>query len=483
MKNIKIVLSLLLATTLSLSSCEDFDELNTDPNRMSSVTPGALLNPVLYDMAVFNWGRARSWTFELMQVSLSTLSSSGVGQYNFNDNAGNSTWNNHYRWLNNLREMEQLAIELQEPNYRAIALTLKAYSLHQLTDAFGPVPMTEAVRGDEGLMQPAFDSQEAIYPALLQILEEANALYNTEAGLRFNTDGEFLFGTDNSLTNGVSPGIIKWKKFTNSLRLRIALRMSNADEGKARSEVENILTNPGRYPIFTSNEEAALLPISGVFPQEAPMARPQDFTAYKGMTSFFIGHLNDWNDPRRPIFSTPVNGEFLGWPSGYAVAPTQPASPSNLNQNLAKAPLKIAILPYAEVAFIQAEAAFRGWNTGGLSAQEAYEAGVTAAMEQWGAEVPEDYFGQTLTAYDGSLERIMLQKYYALFFCDYQQWYEHLRTGLPALTRGDGVPAGNPFPTRFKYPEIIQRTNLQNYQSTINQLGGDDFDNKLWYQK
>ena len=179
MKNIKIVLSLLLATTLSLSSCEDFDELNTDPNRMSSVTPGALLNPVLYDMAVFNWGRARSWTFELMQVSLSTLSSTGVGQYNFNDNAGNSTWNNHYRWLNNLREMEQLAIQLQEPNYQAIALTLKAYSLHQLTDAFGPVPMTEAVRGDEGLMQPAFDSQEAIYPALLQILEEANTLYNT----------------------------------------------------------------------------------------------------------------------------------------------------------------------------------------------------------------------------------------------------------------------------------------------------------------
>lgn len=474
---------IILLTVFILSSCEDFTELNTDPNRMTEVTPGALLNPLLYDMAVFNWGRARSWTFDLMQVSLTTLSSNGIAQYTFNDNAGNSTWNNYYRWLNNIKEMERLAIQLNEPNYQAVALTLRAYVMHQLTDAFGPVPMSEAVSGEEGLLQPAFDKQEDIYAALLEILEEANHLFDTKAGLRFNTEGEFLFGTNNGLTGGQSPGILRWKKFANSLRLRIALRMTNGHLQKSREEIERIFSNPETYPVFTSNEESALMPVSGVFPMEAPMARPQDFTAYKGMTEFFIGHLNVWNDPRRPLFSTPINGEFIGWPSGFAVAPSNPPSPSNLNQNLARAPMKIAILPYAEIAFIRAEAAFRGWNTGGVAAGDAYQAGVTAAMKQWGAEVPADYFENTLTAYDGSLERIMLQKYFALVFCDYQQWYEYLRTRTLELPRGDGVPAGNNMPSRFKYPEIIQRTNLKNYQQVISEMGGDSFDNKLWYQK
>jgi hypothetical protein len=247
--------------------------------------------------------------------------------------------------------------------------------------------------------------------------------------------------------------------------------------------LEKVFSDPVTYPVFTKNDESALLPISGVFPQEAPMARPQDFTAYRGITTFFIGHLNSWNDPRRDVFCTRVNGEFVGWPSGFGVAPTDPPTPSNFNQNLARAPMKIVMLPYSEVAFIRAETAFRGWNSGGVSAADAYVAGVTAAIEQWGVSVPSDYFENSLAAFENTLERIMLQKYFALFFCDYQQWYEHLRTGYPVMVRGDGVPAGNKMPTRFKYPEIIQRTNLKNYQEVVSRLGGDTFHEKLWYQK
>lgn len=138
-------------------------------------------------------------------------------------------------------------------------------------------------------------------------------------------------------------------------------------------------------------------------------------------------------------------------------------------------------MTYAEVEFIKAELAQRGIIT--LDAQQAYESGVRAAIEQWGAEMPEIYFTNPETAYNQSLERIMEQKFFALFFCDYQQWFEYNRTGLPQIPRGDGVPTGNYMPQRFKYPATLQRTNLKNYQIAKEQMGGDNFDIKLIWQK
>ena len=472
-----------LFTGFLFSSCEDLSELNQDPNRMSVVTPGALLNPVLYEMAVFNWERSNSFTMQLMQVSLPTNSSGGVTRYEFNDNTGNSTWNTYYRWLNNIIEMENLAIALEEENYQAIAMVLRSWVAQLLTDTFGDVPMSEASGGANGIFQPWFDTQAEIYYQILADLEAANSLFDTSTGLRYNSDGELLFGTSDALVSGQSEGVRRWKKFCNSLRLRVAMRLTNVDYSRAQSEVELVLSNPETYPVFTSNDESALLPLSGVFPQEPPMNRPQDFTAYRGVASFFINNLNGWNDPRRPIFCTQVNGDYIGWPSGYNVAPTVPVTPSNMNQNLAKSPMKIVVLPYNEVEFITAEAAFYGWNTGGETAESAYVKGVTAAVEQWGAVLPADYFNNEAAAYNSTLERILLQKYYGLFFCDYQQWFEHMRTGYPVLPLGDGVAEGKQMPHRFKYPETVQRTNISHYQEAVERLGGDSFDEKLWWQK
>jgi hypothetical protein len=379
--------------------------------------------------------------------------------------------------------MESLAITFNDPNYQAVALTLRSWVMQLLADSFGDVPMSEASRGVEGLLQPKFDTQEQIYTQLIADLDKANTLFNSAAGLRYNTEGEFLFGTSDVLVSGQSAGIVKWKKFCNSLRLRVALRLSNVNNLKAKTELEAIFSNPTVYPVFTKNDESALLNISGIFPQEVPLTRPQDFTSYRGVASFFIDNLNNWSDPRRDIFCTKSGGVFVGWPSGYNVAPTVPSTPSNMNQKLALAPVKVSILPYAEVEFIRAEAAFYGWNTAGKTANDSYVAGVKAAIEQWGGVVPANYFTAPSAAYNNTLERIILQKYYALFFCDYQQWFELNRTGFPILPLGDGVPTGNKMPNRFKYPETVQRTNLKNFQEAVTRLGGDTFNNKLWWQK
>jgi hypothetical protein len=265
--------------------------------------------------------------------------------------------------------------------------------------------------------------------------------------------------------------------------MRILLRVLNVSELNASSELAKMLNDPVTYPVFESNDDGAAVYISGVFPQEPPMIRPQDLTSYIVVSEFFVNNLLAWNDPRLPIFATQANNggvrSYVGWPSGYAIVPSYAGSAPN--QGIAIAPMSLSLMTYAELEFIKSELAFKG--IAGDDAQGAYERGVKAAIEQWGASMPADYLSNEEAAYDGTMERIMIQKYYALFFCDYQQWYEFNRTGLPKIPSGAGVPTGNRMPKRFKYPAALQRTNLTNYQEAKRNMGGDDTSIRLIWQQ
>ena len=481
MKRIQYLLISLVALFTLTTACTNFDELNVDPTRLDKANPGNFLNPVLYGLASYNWSRYNDFTFALMQSKVSTSNTNGIGWYYVNDGAGDGSWTTYYRWLNNIYIMEEKAVELNEPNYQAIAMVLRSWLFHILTDAFGNVPMSEACHGDEQVFTPKFDDQKAIYHQILSDLKEANALFNPSAGLRYNQDGDLLYSAGPS---SATVAIGKWKKFCNSLRLRVLMRVIDVGEFNAIEEIRTMLSDATVYPIFTNNDEAALLPLSGVSPEEAPLTRPQDFTSYIVLSEFFINNLKSWNDPRLPVFANLAtnNGvrDYVGMPSGYATLPA--LSASSPNQGICIAPMKICLMNYAEVEFIRAELAQRGLFEAG-NAAAAYQKGVTAAIQQWNAEIPANYFENKLTEYNGTLERIHLQKYFALFFCDYQQWFEHNRTGYPVMPRGFGVPAANKMPQRFKYPAALQRTNLKNYQEARDKMGGDDFSIKLFWQK
>ncbi|ADQ79601.1 hypothetical protein Palpr_1455 [Paludibacter propionicigenes WB4] len=482
MKYLSKKIALLVLITLAFSSCTNFDELNTDPTRLNQSNPGTLLNPVLYEMASYNWSRYNDYTFPLMQGTVSTSSISGVGWYNIQDAAGDGSWSTYYKWLTNIKEMEKQAIKLNEPNYRAIGMTLRSWIFQLLTDGFGDIPMTEACRGGEGILTPKFDNQLDVYKQIINDLDSANMIFDTANGLKYNADGELLYGTNTTLTSGVSTGIVKWKRFCNSLRMRALLRTLNVSDLNSKNKLSEMLTNPTKYPVFESNTDAALLPLSGVNPQLAPMTRPQDFTAYIYLSEFFVENLKTWNDPRLALFATQAtNGtvkSYIGLPSGYAVTPSINASQPK--QALAIAPMKITLMSYAELELIKAEYDQRFGTA--TDAGNHYKKGVTASIEQWGGVVPATYFSNAAVAYNGTLEQLMTQKYYALFFCDYQAWYEYNRTGLPKVPRGVGVSVGKDIPKRFKYPMAIQRTNMKNYQLAKANMGGDEFSIKLIWQ-
>ncbi len=469
---------LLLSCTFIISCTKDFESTNTDPNRIDAISPGTLLNPIIYNVSGFYMGRADDVTFNLMQVALPFPSASrGLHRYDVPENIGNSTWNISYRWLNNIKEMYNASVNLSDPNYQAIALTLRAWIYANLTDCFGDVPMTEATKGDEGILHPKFDSQKFIYTTLLNNLDSANNLYVPAKAMIYGT--EILYG------NNVS----KWKRFTNSLRLRLLLRVSGKTEMNAIAQIRTMISDPVKYPVFASNDDAAIVRLTGITPLTSPWGRPVDFTAYRAVGKFFLDSLNAFNDPRRARFATQArsaNGSvsigYRGIPSGYAGSENQfDYIPSNVNQALVTAPMTVPIMTYAEVELIKAEAEHRSGNA--AAAKTAYERGVKAAIEQWGAVMPADYFSNANAAYNGTLSRIMLQKYYALYFNDYQQWFEYRRTGLPALPVSAGMVNDKKMPVRFPYPIPVRTNNPENYKITIESLGRDDINTKVWWEQ
>jgi hypothetical protein len=469
---------ILFVYLLSFSCTKKFKEINTDPNKIDQISPGTLLNPIIYEMATFNTLRADDFTFGIMQVMIPFPSASGgIHRYDVGEGAGNSTWNTSYRWLVNLKEMRNASIVAEDPNYEAIAMTLTAWIYSNLTDCFGDIPMDEAVRGDEGIFRPRFNKQEEIYPKLIAMLDSANS--------KFINNRAMVFGTEILYNNSV----VSWKRFCNSLRMRLLLRVSKRPEMDSWNELAEMVNNPTQYPVFTKNEEAAILKITGDVPNVSPWGRAIDFTTFRASASFFVDSLNALNDPRRPKWMSQAREldgvttiGYKGIPAGFAGNESQfQYLSSNFLVALATAPMTSIIMTYAEVEFIKAELAQRGVIAS--DAQTHYEKGVKASIEQWGATMPADYFTNPSAAYDGTLEKIILQKYYALFFNDYQQWFEYRRTGMPVLPVNDGMLNNKIVPVRFRYPVAVQISNPENYEEAVGWMGGDNINVKVWWEK
>lgn len=478
-------IALLLALSSGMAGCtKDFDELNIDPNKLEIVAPGTLVTPTVYGMATYFTVRSNDFTWEIMQDGLANPSAAnGIHRYYFTEQSGDGTWNNCYRYLRNIREMESAAINgnTKLPVYEAVATTLKAYIVGILTDSFGDVPVSEALKAEEDIDQPKFDSQEKIYTDMIAALEKANQLYTDPSEMNGN---DLLYGNDKK----------KWRKFNNSMLLRYYLRTSK--RGNAYQKIKAILDDPTNYPIFSSNAEAAMVSITGLAPFDYAWGRRQDYVNFTAMASFFVDNLNALEDPRRPFIMTQatelVNGKIVqvgykGIPAGHSGDISHITySPSTPNGDLmypsqVGTPIKEIIMPYAEVEFIKAET----YLALGIAdkAKEAYEKGVKASIEQYGGVMPANYFSNPAASFDGTLDRIMLQKYLSLFMVDYQQWFEYRRTGLPKLPKTEHMLHNGVMPSRFMYKNEVRRFNPTNYEAAVQQMGGDTYHTKVWWEK
>lgn len=481
MKKIKYSILTLIAATTIYSCTADFEEINTDPNRLETISPASLLNPILYGLTNHNsYSAWHNRTAHFMQGIVPFPSNDALGYHRYwvTDAIGQTMWDNHYRWLKNIDEMEKASIEAGDVNYQAIALTLKAWSFANLTDCFGDIPFEEALRGDEGILKPKFQRQEVIYKKVLEYLEQANALFDTSKPLIYAPD--LLFGDRNT------QAVASWQKLTNSLHLRMLLRLSDAMPAESTTKLTTIINDPVTYPIFESSADDAILINTGVAPNITPWPRIQDYAADKKLSTFFVDQLLEWNDPRLPFWATKATDKdrkdigYKGIPSGYAANEgTIDYNPSAPNNNTAIAPMKNIIMTFAEVEFIKAELAFKGIIPGDV--ESFYNSGITAAMKIWNIDTPSEYFANENVIYNGTLEQIMLQKYFALYFTDNQQWLEFRRTGFPVMPLEPNLYNDAKMPVRYPYPQDVKRQNTENYQEAVNHMGPDDINTRVWW--
>ena len=485
--------AILLFCLMAVSCTKNFEEINTDPNRPKTITPGVMLGQLQYRMVNTSINAARNFTHELMQMDAPRASTSGAGLHRYVVLPGAGVWTSFYGYLTDIDEIYAIAQNLKEPNYQAIALVYKAWAFSILTDLHGDIPFSQAGKAAEGIFQPAFDKQKDIYTKLLQDLDRANELFDTRKALTYG--GDMVYNA-NSLTGNVNTGIVKWKKFCNSLKLRLLLRISKREgELNIHEQIRQILANPDRHPVFSVNADEAIFRYPGIFPYMNPYfnARRVDWRDGNYFTRFFINHLNEWNDPRRAVWATRITAGgvqvYRGIESGYpASLEYTVGSNSSYSDDLKTLPQLGIMMTLAEVEFIKAELALKGFQTG-KTAKQHYDAGITASMTQWGATMPSNYLSQPKVAFDAAagiedqMAQIMLQKYYAFFFVDYQAWFEKRRTGLPVLPRGSGIPAENLFPSRIPYPGYLQSLNAQNLAAATASMGGDNSNSKVWWEK
>lgn len=473
----KIVFLMLLV--LGFANCTDnFDEINANPNEPEIVTPDLLLSTVISNS--MDRYVETGWSLgNIVSQLTAKINFTGFDRYNWGSESG--LWNNIYGILPEVELIIESARSEDNPNtsYEGIGLVLRSWLYAQLTDNWGNVPYSEAIQGQEGIFQPVYDSQENIYNGILADLEQADGLLAQNAP---------IFGGD-IFYNG---NIQAWRKLANSLRLRYLMRISNRRDVSA--EIQQIVND---LPIFESNVDNAIMVYPAVsidtsFPESR--GRIGGFDEHRLSESseailkaFGDNRLNTWFQPTDNPNDDPTL--FVGMPNGLSEnnASTFNGGASNvsrLNQSLffdSRDAVAGALMQFAEVQFILAEAAQKGMISG--DAQIYYEAGIIASFEYWDTEQDIDaYLAQDGVAYDGQLETIITQKWLASFMVGLESWYDFRRTGFPQIIPGQDNVNGDRVPVRFFYPSTEQSLNASNYQAAVSAIGEDDINIKGWWE-
>jgi hypothetical protein len=491
----KLTSAIALFALVLLPSCKkNFESINTNPNTSPDAYPQQLLAPALVNTLTANMLRSRTFSNELMQVTVSETDGEGaVFRYDIKNTWADYTYNNWYTQLTNFKDIYTLAGQpaTLSPGYQGISLICQSWIYSMLTDTYGDVPYFQSNQGKTGIFEPTFDKQKDIYLDIFKQLELANTLLTTAAN---------VVATSDPVYNG---SVSQWRKFGNSLYLRLLLRLSGKAEVSASviAKIKDIVdNNAANYPIMTSNTDAAVLRWTGVSYLTSPFiagVREQDFRS-PSIASFFINNLTKWADPRLFQLSWSIatsNGGYVGVPSGYApgTAPTarsyfqSTASATTLMNN----PLMGNIMNYGELQFILAESAVKGYISN-TPAQTYYDKGVISGITFWlptyatpvatyeaGADITWD---DTLPL-DTKMEMIHVQKYYTMFWTDFQQWFEYRRTGHPVLPKGPGLVNGGIMPARLMYPLYVQSANPTNYKNAVTSQGTDVISTQVWWQK
>lgn len=478
-KNIKYSLGLGLAALAFAACTKNFEEINTNPN---SPTDAPMTNVLAFGIQDYAAGFFDVWG-DMNEPStyaghLAKIQYIDEAQYVFRPNTVENLWTQASRELKNLEIVVGRAAEEGATNMQAAALTVQSMIWQTTTDRWRDVPFFDALKADEGVITPEYSTQEEIYPELLNRLKTAAELFNEE-GIDDLGTGDLIYGGDTE----------NWKRFANSLRLRVAIRISDVNPELAKQHIEEILGDQGTYPIIEENSQNALLWWPGDLPYFEPWASdqfdPSNARDDHAVSNILVNQLKSLDDPRLAVYAkkATADGEYRG----AAIGPNDlvPAELTMYSRIGAKfRDDRAGFTPFmraSEVKFIIAEAAAKGFTTG-TSAQVAYEEGVELSLAENGITDADAYLSGP-AAWSGDISDIYLQKWIALFKNGNEAWAETRRTDVPALSPATGTPYSghNRPPFRYPYPNTETNLNGQNSAAFVAEVEDSFWGKQMWW--
>lgn len=377
----------------------------------------------------------------------------------------------------------------------SVARVIKVAGMQRITDIYGPVPYSQVGAGGE--ITAPYDSQRDAYLHMIADLDTAISILTEHSADNFSPKIDKVYGGN----------VARWVKLANSLKLRMAMRMVKPEPELAKKYCEEVAAHP--IGAMSDNADNAVMPVTAKNAFRVVCYEYNDGDSR--IAAEILAYMNGYNDPRREKMFTPssfddVPGGYIGLRSGIEISQARNIHDySNMAVGVGDGHLWMNA---AEVAFLKAEGALRGWNMGG-TAQQWYNRGIALSFDQWGAAGADDYCNNSTSQPDAyndpenpdfsapiassitikwdegatmeqNLERIITQKWLANFPLGLEAWSEYRRTGYPALlpalvnNSGGSVDVARGA-RRVVYPYNERVNNTENYNQAVRDLlGGPD---------
>lgn len=521
--NIKNILPgcAIASAALMLGSCTgEFEKWNINPNEATeeqmgydNLNTGAYLSQM--ERGVFIVGTDMGGEYQITQMLEGDIFASYIAPITSWSYA--PTNNDHYNlyqgWYNapfkdaytNVMQPWKAIYDVTEQGApaRALASIVKVFGMHRITDMYGPIPYSKFGTA----VKTPYDSQKDVYYQFFNELDTAVNTLTTLSGQGISTlmeEYDYVY----------SGNITKWIKFANTLRLRLAMRISNVDESKAREEAEKAIGNSAG--LMASSSDDALLHQGTRLTYRNPIWEVSESFNDMRMSATMDCYLNGYSDPRLTAYFRPTedDGEYHGARNGMTSinkdSYTNSTSGINFESNS-----DLHWMHASEAFFLMAEAKLR-WGLGDKSAKEYYEEGVKASFSTWGVSGADAYLADSeskpLTEFSGSnrstdtsemlsqlspaweegddsknLERIALQHWISCFPDGQEAWSNMRRTGYPGWVRIQSYDyqtevAENEMISRLKFPTTEYSDNTDNTTAAVQLLGGkDSAGTRLWW--
>jgi hypothetical protein len=466
----KLLIYTFLIAAFFTTGCKKYLDINKNPNLVTDPPINGLLANTTFQTAM-NIQRAGNITSYYMQYLSSSNAGSDRDTYKEEDLSG--TWSNFYGVMTDINQMNELAVSAGSSEHLGVGKVLMALNLNTLINLFGDVPYSEAFQGQQ-LLTPAYDDQQGLHATSLALLDEAITEFNkTDSKLKLDAASDVIH----------KGNIAAWKKTTYALKARFLNQLSKKGAQYKPTDIFAALTNA-----YTSNNDDAMLTVfQGRSPWNQVAYNNTQLLLDGWLSEQFVDALDGTTygvvDPRlKLITDTTKFGDYRGTPNGKGRTGTgtnKEESYLSVNGYYSKAAAPLLLVTYAEMKFIESEAAFR--NNDLARAYTTYLEGIRAHMNKLGVPTAEinAYVANPAVAVGSgalTLQLIMKEKYVATFL-NPEAWVDARRIDYAykdfTLPLNAALPV---FIRRSAYPVIETSRNGANVPNAT-------LDQKLWWDQ